>query len=160
MRQRRPRRKKTLADVVALQGTEYWQDERGITLSLVDTMQDQMIYLGDLLGKFYRINEGQNPLVFTLMDDKAQAIPEKVWYAVMRGNFYIEIIINTRSTPGPHQTKLWFKSFTTKETFWIASLQLEAFYYNETEMQEALIKAIEAREFFMTEKEREKAIVP
>jgi hypothetical protein len=119
---------------------------------------DQQIFLEDLLSKFYRINWDQPPLVLQLIDHTTP-FPEKVWYAVMRGNFYIEVI-KGRNHEGPHQVKLWFKSFTTKQTFWIATLQLMAFYFNENEIKEALLKATAEGEFFMLPSNRRRAIVP
>jgi hypothetical protein len=118
------------------------------------------IFLGELLAKFYRLNEEQQPLVFQFIEDPRQAIPEKVWYAVMRGSFFIEII-EGRNKPGPHQTKLWFRTFShPQKSHWIATLQLMAFYFNEAEVREALLKAVADREFFMTEQNRERMITP
>jgi hypothetical protein len=158
-RRKHERKQKTFGEVAAMTGTDFYQCSNGITFYLEDIAMDSMIYLGELLAKFYRINEDQPPLVLTLLDDPRQAIPEKVWYAVMRGNFYIEVI-EGRSKSGPHQTKLWFKSFTDKKTHWIATLQTMAFFFNENEIREGLLKSIAAREFFMLPANRDKAIVP
>jgi hypothetical protein len=159
MRRKHQRRRKTFEEVSAMNGTDFYQCDNGITFYLVDTEMEQMIYMAELLQKFYRINEDQPPLVIQLMDNKWQPFPEKTWYMVMRGNFYIEVIKN-QATEGPHQTKLWFKSFTDKKVYWIATLQTMAFFYNEQQIKESLLKAISEREFYMLPANRDKGIVP
>ena len=119
---------------------------------------EQQIFLEDLLNKYYKINWDQPPLVLQLMDN-VTSLPEKVWYVVMRGNFYIEVI-KGRNHEGPHQVKLWFKSFTTHKAFWIATLQLMAFYYNENEIKEGILRATAEGEFFMLPSNRRRSIVP
>jgi hypothetical protein len=156
---KRKRKVKTFEEILELHGTEFYLTENGIVFYLENVGIGEQIYLGELLAKFYRLNEDQAPLVFRFLNDPRQAIPEKVWYAVMRGNFYIEVI-EGRDKAGPHQTKLWFKSFTDRKSHWIATLQLMAFYYNEDEVRETLLKAIANREFFMSDQTRDKAIVP
>lgn len=157
--QRRKRRIKTYAEVATLQHGEFYLSEStGVYLYFEDTMVGQQIFLEDLLDKFYRINYEQPPLVVQLMDGH-EAIPEKVWYLVMRGNFYVEVI-KGRNHEGPHQVKLWFKSFTTKQAFWIATLQLMAFYFNEKEIKDGILRAIFENEFFMLPSNRKRAIVP
>jgi len=114
--------------------------------------------MGDLLAKFYRINEDQQPLGFKLVEDDRQAIREKFWYAVMRGNFFIRIEQH-QSTEGPHRCELWFKCFSPpKDAHWIASCQLMGFFFNEEEMKIATLQAISQREFFMLPSNRDKPI--
>jgi hypothetical protein len=157
---RRPKRQKTYAEVCELQSNEFWlSEDTGIVLYFEDTMVGQQIYLGELLAKFYRINEDQPPLVFQFMENTNAPFPEKTWYAIMRGNFFIEIIEGHRKE-GPHQTKLWFQTFTDRKSHWIASLQLVVFYFNETQVREALLKAIAEKEFYMTPENRDRAIIP
>lgn len=105
--------------------------------------------MGDLLAKFYRINEGQNPLVLRLMDEPSNLIRgEKIWQIVMRGNFYIRIESN-KETHGPHPTQLWFQSFGEKKNYWLASMQVMAFFFNEEEIKAAIITGVDQKEFFM-----------
>lgn len=156
----KPRRAKTYEEVAKLQGTEYFLDEaQGIVFYTEDIAVDAMICAGDLLGKFYRINEEQSPLVFMLLEDKSQAIPEKIWQVVWRGNFYMDIEQGS-SLAGPHRCRLWFKSFTTKQNHWIATLQVMAFYFNEAEMRGYIIHSVVNRELFMTPETRDKPIIP
>lgn len=156
---RRKRRQKSFAEVAYLQGTEFYLSDSGVYLYWEDSMADRQIFLEDLLNKYYKINWEQPPLVIQLMDDSHGGLPEKVWYCIMRGNFYVEVI-KGRNIDGPHQVKLWFKSFTTKQTFWIATLQLMAFFFNETEVKDGILRATAEGEFFMLPNNRKKAIIP
>src|SRR6266487_1788672 len=85
---RRPKRQKTYAEVCELEGNEFFLSEStGIVLYFEDEMVGQQIYLGELLAKFYNINEDQPPLVLRFIENPYAPLPEKTWYAVMRGNF-------------------------------------------------------------------------
>jgi hypothetical protein len=109
-----------------------------------------MITMGDLVKKYYRINEEQNPLVMRLMEEPGSIIQgDKVWQVVMRGNFYLRIEANHRERHGPHACQLWFKSFTDHKSHWLASCQLMAFYFNEEQMREAILAANKNQEFFI-----------
>lgn len=160
MRKRRPNRTKTFADVTRLEGTEFHQLENGITFYLEDTAVDRMMCCGDLLGRFYEFNEGQQPLHFGLIEDRTQSIPEKVWHVIMRGSFYMDIE-QGRELEGPHRCRLWFRTCFAqhKQNHWIASLQLMAFYFNEQQMKDALLAAMTAKEFFMLPSNLDKPII-
>lgn len=161
----KPKPPKTFADVQQLKGNEYYQTEDGIAFRTESTEVDAMVTLGDLLAKFYRFNEEQPPLAFRLKEDESQAIREKVYLVAMRGNFFIDIEKGS-DTEGPHRCRLWFKTFSkdpvTKisTNYWLASLQLMGFYFNEEQMKEALLTAIAAQEFFMLPENVEIGIVP
>lgn len=156
----KPRKPKTYADVAKLQGTEYHLDEAtSVVFYTEDIVVDAMICVGNLLGKFYRINEEQNPLVFTLLEDKSQAIPEKVWHVVWRGNFFMDIEQGPE-LGGPHRCRLWFKSFTTKQNHWLATLQVMGFFFNEAEMRGYVLHSVAAQDFYMLPDNRDKSIIP
>lgn len=155
----RKRKPKTFEEVSAMTGTDFYQCSNGITFYWINPDMENQITVGDLVAKFYRINDGQNPLVLTCINAPYSPLPEKTWYAVMRGNFFIEII-EGRNKEGPHQTKLWFKSFTTKQTFWIATLQTMAFFYNENEIKEAILKAVGEKEFYIYPPNKDRGLVP
>lgn len=156
---KRSKRAKTIDDLTTLTGTEYYQTEEGITFSLVDCSEDQMISMGELMKKFYRINLTQPPLAFVLQEDRSQAIFEKIYHVVMRGNFYMDIEKN-QATEGPHRCRLWFRSFSPpKQAYWIASTQIMAFFFNEKEMKEAVIAAIKAKEFYMLPSNEDKPVI-
>lgn len=145
----RKRRVKTFDDVTTLTGKEYYQDEEGVTFRVEDTAYDHMITMGELLAKFYRINEGQPPLVMHLIDEPSRLIRgEKIWQIVMRGNFYI-IIESNQSHGGPHPTKLWFQTFGDKKNYWLASMQAMAFFFNEEQMRQVIMTGVDTKEFFM-----------
>ena len=157
---RGPRKQKTIYDLTKLEGTEYYQLDDGVTFRLEDTGVDAMIYMGDLLGKFYRINEGQNPLVMRLIDEPSQLIRgEKIYQLVMRGNFYMDVEQGSE-LGGPHRCRLWFRSFTTKQNHWIATLQVMAFYFNLDEMKAYICHSIDQHEFYMLPENRDKPIIP
>jgi hypothetical protein len=156
---RRPRKPKTFYDVTHLTGKEYYQLEDGVTFRLEDTAVDKMIYMGDLLGKFYRINKEQNPLVFHLIDEPSQLIRgEKIYQVIMRGNFYM-VVEKGHELGGPHRCCLWFQAFSTKQNYWIASLQIMAFFFNADEVKTYICNAVNQQEFFMLPENRDKPIV-
>lgn len=153
---RRPKRIKTLEEILELKEDEIWVDpETGIVLILEDNTL-RYFSCGELLIKFYERNKDLFPIIFQLVSDLGQAWAEKDWYAIMYGGWHIRIIKGP-STEGPHQTQLWFKSQSMGPQ-WIASLQLMAFFYNEIEVKTNLLKSIEDREFFMSDEDKEKSI--
>jgi hypothetical protein len=124
-------------------------------------MEDRLTTYGDLLNKFYYLNHEQQPLVWMLEEDRAQAIAEKLWLGVFRGSFHVRIILNHHDKTGPHRCELWFRTFSQPpKNHWIASLQLMAFYYNEEQMKSALLEAIEKREFFILPRNVDVPIMP
>jgi hypothetical protein len=138
----------------------------GVVMELHEKKADQMITLGDLVEKFYRIHlptdthdERLNPIAFRLIDENRESISDKAWYGVFYGGFYV-YIARAHKLHGPHVAQLWFKSFTTKLAWWVATLQLVAFYFNENEMREALMSCIERKEWYVSSNEAKKAIVP
>jgi hypothetical protein len=158
VRNRKPRRPKTFADVSELKGNEYLQIDGGVTFRVEDTAYDQMITMGDLLARFYRINEGQRPLVMNIIDEPSNLIRgEKIWQIIMRGNFYI-IIESNKESHGPHPTKLWFQSFGDKKNYWLASMQTIAFFFNEEEVRQAIMTGVDQKEFFMLPQNNDIAI--
>jgi hypothetical protein len=156
---KRPRRPKTLADVTKLEGTEYYQDPEGFTFRVEDSAYDQMKTMGELLAKCYKINEGQRPLVMRLIDEPSNLIRgEKIWQVILRGNYYC-IIESNQSTGGPHPCKLWFQTFGDKKNYWLASMQIMAFFFNEEHIRQAIMDGIDKREFFMLPANEEVPIV-
>jgi hypothetical protein len=154
----RKRRPKTFADVTNLVGNEYYQDPEGVTFRVEDTAYDHMITMGELLAKFYRLNEGQRPLVMRLIDEPSRLIRgEKIWQVIMRGNFYL-LIESNQSHGGPHPTKLWFQTFGDKKNYWLASMQTMAFFFNEDQMREAIMVGVDSKEFFMLPANRDIAV--
>lgn len=157
---RRPNRKKTFEEVTRLEGTEYYQTPEGVTFRTEDIGYDRMISMGELLEKYYRINEEQPPLVVALRDEPSQLIRgEKIYQVVMRGNFYI-IIESNQSTSGPHRCMLWFKSFTDHKQHWLASCQMMAFFFNEAEVRQQIMELTAKKEFFMLPQNADIPILP
>lgn len=147
---RSPNRQKTFQEVSQLEGTEYYLDtDSGVAFRTEDESYNRMITMGELLAKFYRINRQQKPLVAVLVDEPSNLIHgEKIWQMVMRGNFYV-VIEQNQSISGPHPAKLWFQTFVTKKSIWLASMQVMAFYFNEEQMVAAIRQAVDSREFYM-----------
>lgn len=150
---RRPRRRKTLEEVLQLKDDEIWVDENtGIVLYMEPILR---LWTGrELIDKFYDFNKDLQPITFQLVTDEGHAWAEKDWYAIMYWGWHIRIIKGS-DTEGPHQTQLWFKSTSLRKAFWIASLQLMGFFYNEEEMKTNLLLAIDQKEFFMTDEDRD-----
>jgi hypothetical protein len=153
--ERRPKRQKTYEEVCRLEPNDLlFNEETGIVIRMEP---DRLWPLGELLQKFYSINEGLKPIAFKLVEDDAQSIKEKIWYAVMYAGWHIRIEQGSE-TGGPHQCQLWYKSMSMRKNFWVATVQLMAFYFNEDEMCVALLLAIDNKEFFMTDEDRDKCI--
>lgn len=152
---RKPKRRKTLQEVLELKPNEIWVDENtGIVLYLESPLR---LWTGsELIAKFYLINEELNPISFIMVQDVGQAWGEKDWYAIMYGGWHIRICKGSE-TGGPHQTQLWFKS-SSMGPHWIASLQLMGFYFNEEEMKASLLSAIANKEFFMSDEDRDRTL--
>lgn len=152
------RRIKTYEEVARPEKGEIWFDETtGLYLYVEPTMP--LITYGQLLDKFYVANEGLSPITFQMVDDGGSAITQKDWYAIMYRGWHLRIF-EGEEKPGPHSGRLWFKSSTMKRAFWIATVQLMFFYYNEEEALAAILTAVREKEFFLSEKERNYAIYP
>lgn len=158
-----PRRQKTYEEIVALdpKNNEYYHEPKNdVTFRLEDIGYDRMISMGDLLAKYYRINEEQPPLVVVLIDEPSQLIRgEKIYQVVMRGNFYI-IIEPNQSTTGPHRCQLWFKSFTDRRQHWLASCQMMAFFFNQEEVKQQIMELTAQKAFFMLPQNYDIPILP
>lgn len=138
------------------QGEFYVNEDTGYFLTLEYNMRTYK----QMLEGFYRANcDVEKPIAFQLTEDGASSITVKDWYAVMYRGWHIRIV-KGRETPGPHQCQLWYKSGTAKKNYWVASLQLMGFYYNEDEMRDNLMAAIKEQEFYMTPKEEKQEIIP
>lgn len=151
------RRKKTYEEIIQLGPDDlFFNEDTGIVLRM-EPAPETLWPLGELLQKFYTANEGLNPISFQFVEDRSQAIAEKNWYAIMYRGWHIRIEEGSE-TSGPHICQLWFKSQSMRKNFWIATLQLCAFYYNREEVLAALLQAIANREFFMSDDDRDKCI--
>lgn len=173
----RPRRKKTYGEVMELKGDEYRSSDEheGIAFEIYNTMEDQLVSFKELVEKFYLIHLNQStaywgkkkprretvqPVLFRLMEDPHAPVIEKYWAVIFRANFFVNIHVGN-SKHGPHRAELWFKSFTTKKAYWIATLQIgEVFFYNEDKMKSELMHCIEEREWFYTSGEANQSILP
>lgn len=155
----KPRKPLTIEKLTTLTDSEYFQNNEGVTFSVEDKAMENLITIKDLIAKFYRIQKGLNPIAFKLITENRESIPEKVWIIVMYGNFHLDIYSN-KSHSGPHPLRLWFKSFTTKDAHWIASCQIEAFFFNEKEMREAVRQAIIQKSFVTPEHMKNNTIIP
>lgn len=169
---RKPKLPKTYEQVMALTGATYAASDEhtGIVFELVDESENQLIMVEELVEKFYRIilpekgikhSEIVNPVVLQLMEDPfATPGSSKYWFAIYRANFFVNIYMTPAGLKGPHTAQLWFKSFSTKQTHWIATMQLMAYYFNETEMRAELNKCLIEREWFFTPQDAKRSIVP
>jgi hypothetical protein len=148
------RKRKTYAEVIARQdeGEIYLDEETGIQLLMSNPAPAYA--MGELLMRFYQANEGLRPITFQMLEEGGESLPQKDWYAIMYRSWHIRIVLGSE-TGGPHQTQLWFKSQSMRKAFWVATLQLMAFYYNKNEVLEALLTAIENKEFFISDTDRD-----
>lgn len=152
----KPRRQKTLAEVLASEPNEIWCDENtGIYLVLEPA---RLWTLGELLEKFYQANRGLKPIAWQMVEDIGSAIKTKDWYAVMYRGWHIRVVAGSNKTEGPHACQLWFKTpgiSSPRKNIWIATLQLMGFFFNENEMKSNLLEAIKNKEFYMSDQDRD-----
>lgn len=160
----------TYENATSLKPNQYASSDEheGIAFELYEAIEDQQITIKELVEKFYRIilpekgikrSEVVKPVLFKLMEDAYSSLPEKYWFCIFRGNFFINIYAHD-GKHGPHTAQLWFKSFTTKKAFWIATLQIVAFFFNEEQMLTELLKCIEQKEWFYPESDANRSIIP
>lgn len=156
----RKRKQKTFEQICELSGTEFDLNiDTGVVLSLEDKELKHATFT-ELLAKFYRLNYRQSPLAFVLIEDMGQAIREKIWQIVMRGNFYMDIEKGPDSS-GPHRVRLWFRTFRKPNVnYWLASYQAMGFFFNEVEMKQQVKQATDKKEFFMLPQNAEVIIQP
>lgn len=154
---RRKRKPKTLEQVLELEENElHVNPDTGIVLYMENTQQRLWTW-SELLHRFYEMNHDLMPIAFALVADGAQSWAEKDWYAILYGRWHIRIVKGSE-TEGPHQCQLWLKSESMNQAFWIASLQLMGFFYNEEEMKTNLMEEIKQKNFFMTDEERDRTL--
>lgn len=151
---RRKRKQKTIDQICVWSADDLFLNEETGFYLYMEPAPTRLWPMGDLLNRFYEINEDLNPIAFKLVEDLAQSISGKDWYAVFYASWHVRIV-EGRSKSGPHQTQLWFKSQSMRKNFWIATLQLEAFYYNEQEMLAALLEAVKTRAFYISDTDRD-----
>lgn len=154
-----------------LKGKEYEHVDHpyviGTIMELHETRADQMVTLAELVEKFYTIHlassvhdERLNPISFRLMDDRSSAYAEKMWVAVFYGGFHVTIFRHQR-TEGPHTAQLWFRSHTPPhDQWWVATLQVMAFFFNEDQVKQELMECIQRKEWYVSTNEGKKAIIP
>lgn len=66
-------------------------------------------------------------------------------------NYYVVIEKAHREIFGPHRTKLLYKARQVNETYWVATLQLEAMFYSDERMLIVLTQAITDRQFYISD---------
>ncbi len=169
-----------LQDVLRLNENELHMDESvGTVIETYSPRMDERITLGDLLDKFYHLHIIEEsdywkarreeivpgrmvtPAAFKLIKNQNSALSEeKYWIAIFYGGFHVCINAHGKKSFGPHQAQLWFRSHTTNQFHWIATLQLCVAFYSEKSMKEALMTACEAKEWFISTHDRKAVIIP
>lgn len=152
------RRVKTYAEIIQPEkGEIYFNEETGIYLFTEPSMP--LMTYEQLLAKFYVANHELRPISFKLVNDGYGDFEQKDWYAIMYRSWHARIM-EGEEKPGPHSCQLWFKSSQMKKAFWIATVQLMFFFYNEEEAIESLLTAIREKEFYLSPKEKDYVIYP
>jgi len=122
-----------------------------------------MITMGALYAKFYHHNHWDTlpspPITSDLKITKSLAqFEEDGWWIIYYGGFHVLIEKHYQSVMGPHIAKLRYKSQQTKRIFWIATLQVECFYFSEEEILTYMFTAIRKRWFYLNPDDTEKQI--
>jgi hypothetical protein len=112
--------------------------------------------LQELLGKFYEeLDYGFYPLAWAYNPEKEgkPMYPDQhVVVVPFRLGFRVIIDRHGRFIGGPHAAMLYYKCYQIEDVVWVATLQLEAMFFNDQAMKDALSTAITNREFFHSEK--------
>ncbi len=77
---------------------------------------------------------------------------EDVWIFLYRAGFRVHVIKHHRYVSGPHACRLYYRSWQTKQLFWIATLQIEAMFYSEDAIGMQLTIAILEKQFYIAPK--------
>ena len=169
-RKSRPRRQKTYEEIMAPKPNDlHTTDQFGIVIELYDTIENKVMTIGELVAKFYRVHLKQeahedrlNPVAFKLVEDPRSTVTDtKYWVAAMYAGFHVNIYRGP-DTGGPHSAQLWYRSVYDHKRYpeWIATLQIMGFYFNEEEILNDLMRAIEEREFYISPTDKERGILP
>jgi hypothetical protein len=67
---------------------------------------------------------------------------EQVIIVPFPGRYFVKIEKAFNNLNGPHRTKLFYKAYQVPETYWLATLQLEAMFYSDERMLIALTQGI------------------
>lgn len=146
---RKPRRKKTIEELQP--DNVYKIQEDGIAFAIESTEERlPPILFKDLLLKFYKINKGLKPITVQKGNSMQGPFVEPIWWLIMYGNFYLDVLKNETDMDGPHRCRLWFRTFDPPmQNHWLASAQLMAFFFNEKEIRNAAQELVKNKEFYM-----------
>jgi hypothetical protein len=111
-----------------------------------------VVFLGDLLAKFYQHNYYEyapvQPIAVHMEAGETEG-REEGWWFVYYHRFLIHIEQHYSSKWGPHIARLLYKSEYAPRIHWIATLQIQAFFFSEEELSLHLFSAIRHRRFFI-----------
>lgn len=117
---------------------------------------------GKLIDRFYEFNntgDGMSGWIKLCLNPKPITPPRvNRWLVIHFGDFYSYVEQNPHTGAGPHSVRLYYRSRSNR-IYWLASCQIErAFFFREEEIVQHLFRILHRREFFQTDKEKEKVI--
>lgn len=125
----------------------------------------RLVTMGKLLEKFYHHNHWDTfpspPISTKLVNDRDIKNPEKEdgWWLMYYGGFHVLVEQHYNSHFGPHVAKLRYKSSAVPRIYWIATLQLPCFFFNEETILANIFVAIRDRKFYQNPAESDKQVV-
>jgi hypothetical protein len=104
--------------------------------------------MGQLVERF-KENYSYSAKPLAWVRDPINPTEGKPWYGdenviivAFPGRFFVKIEKAHREMFGPHRTKLFYKAYQVEESYWLATLQLEAMFYSDERMLIALTQGI------------------
>lgn len=124
-------------------------------------------FLGDLLVRFYQHNHYEYlpclPIAVYLETPSPNGMGsegrEPGWYFVYYRRFLVHIEKNYESNHGPHRARLMYKAEYAPRLHWVATLQVQEFFYSEDMLMPHIFAAIMHRKFYQTPMDAQRIVV-
>lgn len=116
--------------------------------------------MGALFHKFYHHNFWDilpsQPISCEL--EMNPLVKEVGWWVVYYGGFHVLVEKHFQLATGPHIAMLRYTSQQMKRAVWIATLQMECFFFSEEKIKEYMFIAIKNKSFYLNPNEAHKQI--
>lgn len=75
------------------------------------------------------------------------------------GRFHVLVEKHWQNTCGPHIAKLRYKAYQAPRIHWIATMQIECFFFKEEDIVTSVYMGIRDKRFFLNPNEAQKLVV-
>ena len=119
---------------------------------VLEKVDPEFITLGRLLAKFYEnLSYDPEPLKWVRDPLTPEGNPyygDAVIVVLYPRNFYIVIEKQFGELYGPHAARLFYRSYTTKEIFWIAIVQITEMFHSDERLKLSLASELAAKNLY------------